>query len=90
MHRNGSDADLLAMAAQHLDTDAEALLRRYYGSPDDVRHELDELDRTGRLQPSLAQLPGSGRHARLGRTLGEVTLRRGDARAQLDVGAEVV
>jgi hypothetical protein len=56
MHRNGSDADLLAMAAQHLDTDAEALLRRYYGSPDDVRHELDELDRTGRLQPSLAQL----------------------------------
>jgi len=56
LHRNGSDADLLAMAAQHLGTDAEALLRRYYGSPDDVRHELDELDRTGRLQPSLAKL----------------------------------
>ena len=56
MHRNGSDADLLGAAAQHLGADAETLLRRYYGSPEDVRHELDALDRTGRLQPSLAQL----------------------------------
>ena len=29
---------------------------RYYGSPGDVDHELQALDRTGRLQPSFAEL----------------------------------
>lgn len=53
---NGSDADLLAAVARHLDADAESILRRYYGSPEDVRHELDELERTGHLQPSLVHL----------------------------------
>lgn len=53
---DGSDADLLAAAARHLGADAEAILGRYYGSPEDVRHELDELARTGRLQPSLVRL----------------------------------
>ena len=56
MTRNASDADLLAAAARHLGADAESLLHRYYGSPEDVRHELDELERTGRLQPSLVRL----------------------------------
>jgi hypothetical protein len=56
MSCNGSDADLLAAAARHLGADTKSILRRYYGSPEDVRHELDELERTGRLQPSLVRL----------------------------------
>jgi hypothetical protein len=56
MTRDGSDVDLLAAAARHLGADAESILLRYYGSPEDARHELDELERTGRLQPSLVRL----------------------------------
>jgi hypothetical protein len=50
------DKDLLAATARRLGIGAEALLRRYYGSPEDARLELEELDRTGRLQASLARL----------------------------------
>jgi hypothetical protein len=50
------DKDLLDTATQRLGIDAEMLLRRYYGSAEDARHELSELDRTGRLQASLARL----------------------------------
>ena len=31
-------------------------MTRYYGSPGDVRLEFDEFERTGRLQPSFAEL----------------------------------
>jgi hypothetical protein len=55
MH-TAEDKDLLDATAQRLGIDAEALLRRYYGSPEDVRLELEEIDRTGRLQASLARL----------------------------------
>ena len=55
MHAAMSDRDLLEQAAQHLDTDTHTLMLRYYGSPGDVRHEIEELDRTGRLQASFAQ-----------------------------------
>ena len=48
--------DLLEATARRLGIDAEALLRRYYGCPEDARLELEELDRTGRLQASLARL----------------------------------
>jgi hypothetical protein len=51
-----SDADLLHVASQQLGIDAEALMTRYYGSPGDVRLELEEFLRTGRLQPSFAEL----------------------------------
>ena len=50
------DKDLLDAAARRLGIDAEALLRRYYGSPEDARLELEAIDRTGRLQASLARL----------------------------------
>ena len=50
------DKDLLYATAQRLGIDAEALLRRYYGSPEDARLELEEIDRSGRLQASLARL----------------------------------
>ena len=50
------DKDLLHATAQRLGVDAEALLRRYYGCPEDARLELEEIDRTGALQPSLARL----------------------------------
>ena len=49
------DKDLLEVAAQNLEIDAEELLSRYYGSPDDARHEMEQLDRTGRLQESFAR-----------------------------------
>jgi hypothetical protein len=51
-----SDKDLLAAASRRLGVDPEALLRRYYGSPEDARLELEALDRTGRLQTSLAKV----------------------------------
>lgn len=51
-----SDTELLSIAAQRLGVTAEILFQRYYGSPGDARHELDEFNRCGRLQPSLAEL----------------------------------
>ena len=48
--------DLLHAMAQRLGIEAEALLRRYYGSPGDARLELEEVERTGRLQESLARV----------------------------------
>jgi hypothetical protein len=51
-----SDQDLLDSAAQRLGLEAETLMGRYYGSPDDAYHELEEFHRTGRLQASLAEL----------------------------------
>lgn len=51
-----SDQDLLDAAAQHLDLDAETLMQRYYGCPEDGQQEFEEFQRTGRLQSSLAQL----------------------------------
>jgi hypothetical protein len=51
-----SDQDLLDSAAQRLDRDAETLMQRYYGCPEDGRQELEEFNRTGKLQPSFAQL----------------------------------
>jgi hypothetical protein len=56
MHPAARDKDLLDTAARRLGVDAEALMRRYYGSPGDARLELEELGRTGRLQASLARL----------------------------------
>ena len=50
------DKDLLHTAAERLDTDPETLLRRYYGSPADAQLELEEVERTGRLQESLARV----------------------------------
>ena len=50
------DKDLLHTAAQELDTDPETLLRRYSGSPSAARLELDEVERTGKLQESLARV----------------------------------
>jgi hypothetical protein len=54
--RIAGDKDLLDATARHLGVEAEALLRRYYGSPEDARVELETIDRTGTLQPSLARL----------------------------------
>jgi hypothetical protein len=48
--------DLLEATARRLGIEAEALLRRYYGSAEDARHEREEIDRTGELQASLARL----------------------------------
>ncbi len=56
MHPTTPDRELLAAAARRLGVGPEALMRRYYGSPEDARLELEELDRTGRLRPSLAAL----------------------------------
>jgi hypothetical protein len=56
MHPVMSDRELLAAAARRLGVGPEALMRRYYGSPEDARLELEELDRNGRLQPSLAKV----------------------------------
>lgn len=56
MHPVASEKDLLDTAARRIGVETEVLLRRYYGSPEDARQELDEIDRTGRLQPSLARL----------------------------------
>jgi hypothetical protein len=52
----GSDQDLLDSAARRLELDAETLMQRYYGCPEDGRQEFEEFSRTGKLQPSLAQL----------------------------------
>lgn len=54
MRDPSSDEDLLRAAAQRLGVDAETLMRRYYGSSSDARDELEELERIGRLQDSLA------------------------------------
>ena len=51
-----SDVDLLGTAARRLGVDPLTLMRRYYGSSEDARLELTELDRTGQLQASLARL----------------------------------
>src|SRR5690242_10464907 len=51
-----SDRDILNIVSWSIGIGAEELLRRYYGSPGDARHELEELDRTGHLQASLALL----------------------------------
>jgi hypothetical protein len=51
-----SDGHLLSAAARKLGTSAGELMLRYYGSPEDAHAELEELDRTGRLQASLARL----------------------------------
>lgn len=54
MRQAPSDEDLLRTAAQRLGVDAETIMRRYYGSPGDARDEIEEFERTGRLQESLA------------------------------------
>ena len=51
-----ADTDLLQSAARQLGIDPEGLMTRYYGSPDDVHLELEQFQRTGRLQPSFAEL----------------------------------
>jgi hypothetical protein len=51
-----TDLDLLHMAAQRLGIEAERLLQRYYGCQHDARAELEEINRTGRLQASLAAM----------------------------------
>jgi hypothetical protein len=57
MHPIASDKDLLGTAARCLGVEAELLLlQRYYGSREDARYELAQLDRTGRLQASFARL----------------------------------
>ena len=56
MNPGSSDADLLHSASQQLGVDIEQLMARYYGSPEDVHLELQELQRTRRLQPSFAEL----------------------------------
>ena len=49
------DKDLLDVAAQNLGIGTEELLSRYYGSPGGARYEMEQLDRTGRLQEGFAR-----------------------------------
>jgi hypothetical protein len=56
MHDLNRDEELLTSTAQQLRIDVEALMRRYYGAQEDAHHELEQLNRTGRLQESFAQL----------------------------------
>ena len=56
MNHGTSDLDLLQSASQQLGIDGEALMMRYYGSPEDVQLEIEELRHTGSLQPSFAEL----------------------------------
>jgi hypothetical protein len=56
MNLDMSDKDLLDLAMRHLGADAEALMRRYYGSPQDMQEELEEFHSTGQLQAGFAQL----------------------------------
>ncbi|WP_027136156.1 hypothetical protein [Geminicoccus roseus] len=51
-----TDADLLALASERLAMSGEALMQRYYGSLLDARHEMEEFQRTGRLQNSFATM----------------------------------
>ena len=51
-----SDHDLLHAAAERLGIDAEALMRRYYGSLGDALQEMEQLRRTGQLQESFAAM----------------------------------
>ena len=50
------DKDLLDTAVQHLGVDAETLMHRYYGSPQDMLDELEVFRSTGKLQADFAQL----------------------------------
>jgi hypothetical protein len=50
------DKDLLNAAVQHLGVDAETLMQRYYGSPQDILDELEAFRRTGHLQADFARL----------------------------------
>ena len=50
-----SDHELLHLAAHQLGLDVETLMTRYYGSPEDAHLELEELRRTGQLQPSFVE-----------------------------------
>jgi hypothetical protein len=56
MNLDMPDKDLLNWAVQRLGVDAEALMRRYYGLPQDMHDELEEFHSTGRLQAGFAQL----------------------------------
>jgi hypothetical protein len=56
MNYDMSDKDLLTLAAQRLGVEAETLMRRYYGSPQDMHDELEEFRSTGRLQADFARL----------------------------------
>ena len=56
MNPDMPDQDLLTAAVQRLGVDAETLLRRYYGSPQDMQDELEAFRRTGRLQTDFARL----------------------------------
>jgi hypothetical protein len=51
-----TDIDLLHAAARLLGIEAEQLMLRYYGSRRDARAEMEELNRTGRLQASFAAM----------------------------------
>jgi hypothetical protein len=51
-----ADIDLLHAAARLLGINAEQLMLRYYGSRRDARTEMEELNRTGRLQASFAAM----------------------------------
>jgi hypothetical protein len=50
------DKNLLDAAVQRLGVDAETLMHRYYGSPQDVQDELEAFHNTGRLQADFARL----------------------------------
>lgn len=56
MNPDVSDQDLLDAAVRHLGVGAEALLHRYYGSPEDTQEELEAFRSTGRLQVDFARL----------------------------------
>jgi predicted protein tyrosine phosphatase len=49
-----SDQELLHTAAERLDIDAEALMRRYYGSWGDALQEMEQFHNSGQLQESFA------------------------------------
>jgi hypothetical protein len=51
-----SDQDLLHAAAERLGTDAQALMRRYYGSWGDALQEMEQFHSTGQLQESFAAM----------------------------------
>jgi hypothetical protein len=51
-----SDQDLLHTAAEQLGIDAQALMRRYYGSWGDALQEMEQFRNTGQLQESFAAM----------------------------------
>ncbi len=56
MNPTMSDHDLLHAAAEHLGTDAKALMLRYYGSLGDALLEMDQFNQSGQLQDSFAAM----------------------------------